>query len=745
MSTYQTRPYQADCIAALAEARRNGAKKGLVIMASGLGKTVTAILDLQQFLQEHPGARILCLCHQESILLQSKAKFQKFFGEEYSYGMFTGNYKTAHPVIFLFATFQTMRDHREEFLPDAFDYIVVDEAHHTAAETYQPTADYFEPQFLLGLTATKDRMDGQDILDTYERVIYQMDIYDGWAEGWLARVDYRIMLDDLNQEEFEKYVGPHATDEKVSLAQLNKTIFAPQRDEGIIASIREQTANLNDPSIFIFCSSIGHANAMAHGFGGEAAVIHSGQSIGLNEAILSSFRSGDIRIIISVNMLNEGIDVPEADVVIFLRATESSTIFFQQLGRGLRISGEKRTVRVLDYVANIERIATILEMEETAKRRIPANPTYSPSANKPEPLVVNIPATKFKVQRVDVERLLEKARSGRSWTRKEVILGLRDMYIRGEKITAKAIDQNPSLPCFGVILQLFDGSLNNALIFADIPAERKGRVRISRQEVIEEVARMIQRGQAVTDSEIDANPNLPASGTVRRMFESKEELLELAGMQTEKKDFSAEGMLKQYWQESKKVGHWLTDKEIKSNSKLASNGTYRKIFRNIKHLRERAQKAYGLPFLPDIEATEAIRQRNQLAREYYEASVKRGRWIKRKEINHIEELQGEKQYFRYFKDMADLINYAVQQCGTNAGLLAARRQRKKRTSINTMDILVKEYFLQSKRAGHWLTTQEIDKNEALPNHRTCARICGSVLRLRQLAAEAYGDLTKENN
>ena len=372
-------------------------------MASGLGKTLTANFDVQQFLQDSPNARVLYLCHQESILLQSKQKFQKTFGEEYSYGMFTGNYKTSHAVTFLFATLQSMRDHREEYGVDAFDYVIVDEAHHTAAETYQPTADYFKPQFLLGLTATKDRMDGQDILDTYGKIIYRMDIYDGWEQGWLARVDYRIMLDDLKQEEFEKYVGPHATDEKVSLAQLNKTIFAPQRDEDIVKSIREQTSDLEEPRIFIFCPSVEHANAMAHQFVGEAAVIHSGQSIGLNEAILSNFRSGDIRIIISVNMLNEGIDVPEADVVVFLRATESSTIFFQQLGRGLRISGGKRTVRVLDYVANLERISTILEMEETAKKRITASPTYSPSANKPSPLVINIPATKFKVERVDIE------------------------------------------------------------------------------------------------------------------------------------------------------------------------------------------------------------------------------------------------------------------------------------------------------------------------------------------------------
>ncbi len=518
MSNYQPRPYQTECTTALAKARENGIQKGLVMMASGLGKTLTAIFDLQQFLQNCPSARILCLCHQENILLQSKSKFRKVFGEEYSYGMFTGTYKTTHPVNFLFATFQTMRDHREEFPPDAFDYIVVDEAHHTAAETYQPTADYFNPQFLLGLTATKDRMDGQNILDTYEQVLYQMDIYDGWNEGWLARVDYRIMLDDLNEEEFKKYVGPHATSEKVSLSQLNKTIFAPQHDEGIVASIREQIADLEDPSIFIFCSGIDHANAMAHQFGGEAAVIHSGQSAGLNEAILSEFRSGGIRIIVSVDMLNEGIDVPEADVVVFLRATESSTIFFQQLGRGLRISGKKRTVRVLDYVANIERIATILEMEEVARQRIPASPTYSPSASKPDPLVVNIPATKFKVRRVDVERLLEKAKAGRGWSDEELISAiLQQCQILGRTPTMEDMKSNNKLPDPGTYISRF-GSWSRALRLCGLTLNKGNWDDLSDEELLSLIALKSKNGTMPTFDDIKRDPLLPHPSLFHRRF-----------------------------------------------------------------------------------------------------------------------------------------------------------------------------------------------------------------------------------
>ncbi len=503
LAIYQPRPYQAECLAALAEARQNGIQKGLVVMASGLGKTLTAIFDFQQFLQDHPGAHVLCLCHHEEILLQSKAKFQQFYGEEFSYGMFTGNDKTPHRVDFLFATFQTMKDRREEFPKDAFDYIIIDEAHHTPAVTYRPTVDYFEPQFLIGLTATKDRMDGQDLLDIYEQILYQMDIYDGWEQGWLARVDYRIMLDDLNEEEFQKYVGPQAANEKVSLSQLNKTIFAPRRDEEIVASICEQTADLDKSSIFVFCSSIEHANVMAGHFGGEAAVIHSGQNVHLNEAILDRFRSGDLRIIISVDMLNEGIDVPEANVIVFLRNTESLRIFFQQLGRGLRISGENRIVRVLDYVANLERIAMILEMEETAQKRIPAHSTSYPPVGKPDPIVVNIPATKFKVQRVDIERLIEQSTQPR-WTEEVLIARLRQR--------AKELGRTPYCsdmggdfpPCWEIYRRVF-GSWNAALRAAELKVNIR-RNEYTVEQLIEDI-RMLYRelGRVPTRRDVAAD------------------------------------------------------------------------------------------------------------------------------------------------------------------------------------------------------------------------------------------------
>ncbi len=587
MTSYQPRPYQKECMAALATARASGVKKGLVVMASGLGKTLTIIFDLQQFLQEHPNARILYLCHQEPILAQSKAKFKKVFGDECSYGMFTGHHKTARAVTFLFATFQTMCDHREKFAADAFDYVIVDEAHHTSAETYQPTVDYFTPQFLIGLTATKDRMDGQDILETYEQIIYQMDIYDGWAQGWLACVDYRIMLDDLKQEEFEKYVGPHATTEKVSLAQLNKTIFAPQHDEGIMASIREQTADLDDPRIFVFCPSVEHANAMAHCFEGEAAVMHSGQSYGANQAVLSKFRAGKIRIIISVDMLNEGIDVPETGVVVFLRSTESAKVFFQQLGRGLRLGKQKRTVRVLDYVANIERISTVLEMETTTKERLTSSLTYAPSVNKPEPLVINIPATKFKVEKVDVERLLEKLIERRvgMFTKEEVIRTLQD-YAREHNTTKLChIDVRP-LYSWATLKRLF-GGCQQAIEAAGLEYYRIPNS-WTRETIIKSLQENAKDGKMPSASEIKNNQCYPGPSTIKKYFSSWQELADAAGLTIDTKKASDEDMLKAYLEASVAAGKWLGREGIDAHPDLSSSCVYRRRFGNLSRLPELA-------------------------------------------------------------------------------------------------------------------------------------------------------------
>ncbi len=760
VSIYQPRPYQSQCIATLAEARKNDVRKGLIVMASGLGKTLTAIFDIQQFLREHPDARILVLCHQESILLQSKAKFCKVFGEEYSYGMYTGSYKVSRRVDFTFATFQTMYNAKSDFAPEVFDYIIVDEAHHTLARTYRPTVDYFQPKFLLGLTATKDRMDGQDILDIYDQILYQMDIYDGWIEEWLARVDYRIMLDDLNEAEFRKYVSPQVKGAKVSLSELNKTLFAPQHDRDIVASINEQLADLDNPSMFVFCPTIEHADAMARQFGDKAAVIHSGQSAELNESVLSKFRVGDLRILISVNMLNEGIDVPETDAVIFLRATESSTIYLQQLGRGLRLSDKKRAVRVLDYVANLERIATILTMEETAKKRIATIPSDS-ITDKPDPIIVNIPATKFKVKRVDIERLLRKTQS---WTTEEIIEAYFQACLQASVwLSTIEFERNKNLP--GSLVTMKKRGIENIRELRRIVRERHPEEadvfdKLSNGGVIptEILVRRyydesVEAGHWLTRKEVYHNPTLPSmtlyTNRLGGIVETRRLAAEWFGefqvitIPTSKK--SDEQLLQEYHDASKEAGRWLSDGEILQCTNLASVETYRNRFGGIKRMRQRAIDLYGDPFNGDfLNASVIGLSREQIIRAYHEESQKAGRWLRTTDFKDNQYLPSYALAGQMVGGIEELKCAARELCGIpEFEIQDAKRQEME--IVAKKDKLIRDYVDASRKIGRYLTSSEIDQCSDLASGTTYRKYFEAIPKMRQEAIAKYGDFTKENN
>lgn len=250
---FKPRNYQKECLAEIAQAVEHGEKRALVVMAPGLGKTITSAFAVKEFFTGREFSRVLILCHSEEILRQSKAEYQKFFGEEYSYGMFVSNEKTTRQTDFLFATFQTMKDNRKDFPKEAFSYIIVDEAHHSKARTYFPTIRYFKPEFLIGLTATPDRLDGQKIEEVYGEPVYELDYVEATCRGLLAECDYELVLDDLSQKDIDKYLD---SDDKLSIAQLNSTIFAPKRDEEIVRLIKKYSAEQEDPKTMIFARAL---------------------------------------------------------------------------------------------------------------------------------------------------------------------------------------------------------------------------------------------------------------------------------------------------------------------------------------------------------------------------------------------------------------------------------------------------------------------------------------------------------
>src|SRR3989344_1288401 len=194
--SFQARKYQAKCLDQLTESRRHGKKRALVVMASGLGKTVTAALDAKRWLTSH-GGKLLYLCHQNDILEQARTTFESVLGSKRLYGYFHGQEKDRHRVDCLFASFQTMRKNRNGFKPREFSYTVVDESHHGHAPTYRPTLDYFQPKFLLGITATPERTDLQDIRKVYGEEVYSLPLEDALAQGLLTPVDYRLLTDEI--------------------------------------------------------------------------------------------------------------------------------------------------------------------------------------------------------------------------------------------------------------------------------------------------------------------------------------------------------------------------------------------------------------------------------------------------------------------------------------------------------------------------------------------------------------------
>jgi superfamily II DNA or RNA helicase len=348
--------YQHDCLRIFKRVRQKGVRKALAVMASGLGKTVTMAFDALAFRKEFPKARVLYLCHQNQISYQTRGTFEAVNGSECTYGFYNGVEKTAHSVDFLFASFQTMRKHIKDFRPDEFDYIVVDESHHIYGDTFIDVVTYWKPQFLLGMTATPDRSDGQDIRKVFGKEVFCLPLEEALAQNLLTPVDYRMITDEIQLEGKIK-----AGDRRLSINKLNRSIFIPKRDEEIIRIIQRHAKEIEQPQIILFCQSVSYCDRLMKIIPGAMA-IHSG--VPLHERMVRTelFRQGLINILLTVDCFNEGIDLPEANLIVFLRVTTSLRVFFQQLGRGLRLSKGKDKVIVLDFVSNYKRVKTIYEL-----------------------------------------------------------------------------------------------------------------------------------------------------------------------------------------------------------------------------------------------------------------------------------------------------------------------------------------------------------------------------------------------
>ncbi|PID52128.1 MAG: hypothetical protein CR972_03835, partial [Candidatus Moraniibacteriota bacterium] len=344
--------------------------RALMVMATGLGKTIVAAFwAKREYTKDRKG---LFLCHDTGILDQAQSAFRKVMGNTVSLKTFYGNDKdwSADKGDVVFATFQTLTN-TNPFFADEFDFIIVDESHHGQAPTYKEVIQYFTPAKLLGMTATPNREDMQDIRDIFGDEVVDISLEEGIASGWLSQVEYHILNDNLNHWKLKKIASDVLENGKrISLKQLNETIFVTARDREIAEIIQQYAGDTK--KVMIFCESIPHAENFQN-FLPHAEVYHSKKSKKHNRAVLQSFRDGNNQYILSVDKMNEGIDVPDAEVIVFLRHTDSTRIFYQQLGRGLRKILQKKKVVVLDFVANCERIIAMQQFVRDIKKHVGGN------------------------------------------------------------------------------------------------------------------------------------------------------------------------------------------------------------------------------------------------------------------------------------------------------------------------------------------------------------------------------------
>jgi superfamily II DNA or RNA helicase len=334
---------QQPALDSLQELRAAGETKGLVIAATGTGKTYLAAFDVRQFAPK----RMLFVVHREQILASAMASFKKIFANEddSQFGLYTGNHKDTEAK-FLFATQQTLtRDrHLHQFDPSEFDYIIIDEVHRAGSESYQRILNYFTPDFLLGLTATPDRTDGYNIYDLFDyNIAYEIRLQDALEENLLAPFHYFGVTD------YEK--DGEIIDDTSDLAQL----VLDERVDFLIERLNYYGLAHKKVKGLIFCSRRDEAISLSEKFnqrGFKTVALSGSDSQEVRKHAVRGLQHGVLDYIFTVDIFNEGIDIPEINQVVMLRQTQSSIIFIQQMGRGLRKHESKDFVNIIDFIGN---------------------------------------------------------------------------------------------------------------------------------------------------------------------------------------------------------------------------------------------------------------------------------------------------------------------------------------------------------------------------------------------------------
>lgn len=359
----QLRTYQQNIVDKVLRAFDAGEKRSFYIVATGLGKTVIAA-TIARNLWERGCKRILVLCHATDLAIQLEQGFWSQITKEVPTSVFFDGLPPRNTEGICFGLYQSLYGYLPGIDPEQFDVVIVDEAHHALANGFRTCLEHLKPRFLIGMTATPWRGDGQSLSAIFGNPIEKVSLVDGMAMGYLSKVDYRILCDNVDWNNMQSM-----SRKNFSIRDLNKRLFLPQRDEAVIAEIQKVVRTMNQPRIAIFSPSIEHSNRFANmlSAAGIACAALSQVDKAERRRRLLAFSTGAYQAVCAVDVMNEGIDIPDVNLLVFLRATHSRRIFVQQLGRGLRLSEGKDKVIVLDFVSDIRRMADMIEMNREGK------------------------------------------------------------------------------------------------------------------------------------------------------------------------------------------------------------------------------------------------------------------------------------------------------------------------------------------------------------------------------------------
>ncbi|WP_282019346.1 DEAD/DEAH box helicase family protein [Planomicrobium okeanokoites] len=398
------RPAQQEALEALEIAMDEEYSRAMVVLATGLGKTYLAAFFAEKF------KRVLFVAHREEILFQAKQSFQHVHPDRTS--AFYNASEKQTDADFIFASIYTLGSqyHLDRFEADAFDLIVVDEFHHAAAPTYERLLKHFEPKFLLGITATPDRMDNKDVYALCDgNVAISIHFLDAIERNWLSPFQYYGVYDDTDYSAI-RWLGTRYDEEELMQVQLQED-FAGK----ILAAWQQH----KQTRTIVFCSSVRQAVYMSEFYrknGVRAIALHGGSPPDQRKAARARLDTGELEVIFTVDLFNEGVDIPKVDTLLFIRPTESLTVYTQQIGRGLRIAEGKSHCVIIDFIGNYRNADLKLSVFDKAGKAGTSNPI--------EPLVPAVCEFNLDIQVIDLLKELNKKRAPR---KEAVVLAYREL------------------------------------------------------------------------------------------------------------------------------------------------------------------------------------------------------------------------------------------------------------------------------------------------------------------------------